>query len=168
MPSKFLALIGGRIREIVATVTSAGAADDGKVVALGTDGRLDMSLMPVGLGADTKSIVASEALSAGDLVNVWLDISTFKVRKADATAAGKEAVGFVLAAVNQNSLAAVYFEGTITGLSGLIPSRMYLSTTPGAVTVTPPSNTGNVVQYIGYGVSATELSFEATDGVILA
>ena len=58
--SKFLALVGGRIREIVATVASSGIADDGKIVALGTDGRLDVSVLPVGIGAETKLIQATE------------------------------------------------------------------------------------------------------------
>lgn len=165
--NKFLALVGGRIREIIATVTSSGVADDGKVVALGTDGRLDLSLMPVGLGADTKSIMASETLNAGDLVNIW-NSGGFKVRKADATTAGKEANGFVLASVASSATALVYLEGTITGLGGISPTRMYLSTTAGAMTDTPPTASGNVVQYIGNGVSATEVTFEPADGVILA
>lgn len=167
MASKFLALVSGRIKEIVATVSSSGVADDGKVVALGTDGRLDLSLMPVGLGADTKSIVASETLNAGDLVNIW-NSGGFKVRKADATTAGKEANGFVLASVASSATALVYLEGTITGLSGISPTRMYLSTVAGAMTDIPPTASGNVVQYLGNGVSSTEVTFEPTDGVILA
>ena len=167
MASKFLALVSGRIREIAATVSSSGVSDDGKVVALGTDGRLDLSLMPVGLGADTKTIAASEALNAGDLVNIW-NSGGFKVRKADATAAGKEANGFVLANVSNGANALVYLEGTITGLSAINPTRMYLSTVAGVATDTPPSGSGNVVQYIGNGVSTTEITFEPTDGIILA
>lgn len=166
--SKFLALVSGRIREITATVTSTGVSDDGKIVALGTDGRLDGSVMPVGIGAEVKTIVASEALNAGDLVNIWNNAGQFRVRKADATAAGKEANGFVISSVSNGGNAAVYLEGTVTGLGGLLPGRYYLSTTPGAVTDTPPSVSGNVVQYIGSAVSTTEISFEATDGVVLA
>jgi hypothetical protein len=66
--------------------------------------------------------------------------------------------------------ATVYFEGTITGLTGLTPGgRCYTSAaTPGAVTQTPPAASGNVVQFIGVAVSATEVSFEAEDGIILA
>jgi len=166
--SKFLALVSGRLREVIATAVSAGVADDGKIVALGTDGRLDGSVMPVGIGADTKAIQASETLSAGDLVNIWNSGGVFRVRKADATTSGKEAHGFVLAGANINTVATVYLEGTITGFSNLLPNRYYLSTTPGGVTETPPGNSGNVVQFIGSSVSVTEISFEATDGVILA
>jgi len=166
--SKFLALVGGRIREVFATVASSGALDDGKIVALGTDGRLDSSVLPVGVGVETKSIQASENLSAGNLVNIWNSAGQFRVRKADATASGKEANGFVLASVTSGQTAQVYLEGTVTGLSGLLPTRYYLSTTPGEITDTPPVNAGNVVQYVGNAVSSSEITFEATDGVILA
>jgi hypothetical protein len=166
--SKFLALVGGRIREVFATVVSNGATDDGKIIALGTDGRLDNSVLPVGVGIETKSIQASENLSAGNLVNIWNSGGQFRARKADATASGKEANGFVLSSVSSGQTAQVYLEGTITGLTGLLPTRYYLSTVPGEITDTPPSNSGNVVQYVGNAVSTSEITFEATDGVILA
>lgn len=166
--SKFLALVSGRLREVIATVTSSGATDDGKIVALDATGRLDTSVLPVGLGAETKSITASEALSAGDLVNVWSS-SGIKVRKADATASGKEANGFVLSSVSNGALATVYLDGTVTGLTGLnAGDRLYLADTAGAVTVTPPTGTGKVVQYVGTAISGTEFSFEPDQGVILA
>lgn len=166
--NKFLALVGGRIREVLATVTSSGAPDDGKIVALGTDGRIDSSILPVGVGIETKSIQASENLNAGNLVNIWNSASQFRVRKADASTAGKEANGFVLTSVSSGQTAQVYLEGTITGLSGLIPTRYYLSTTPGEITDSPPSASGNVVQYVGSAISSSEITFEPTDGVILA
>jgi hypothetical protein len=166
--SKFLALVSGRVREVIATVTSSGISDDGKIVALGTDGRLDQSVMPVGIGAETKTIQASENLSAGNLVNIWNSSGQFRVRKADASVSGKEAMGFVLSSVTSGQNATVYLEGTITGLAGLLPGRMYLATTPGEMTDTPPSASGNVVQYVGEAVSTTEVTFERNDGVILA
>lgn len=166
--SKFLALISGRIREIAATVVSSGVSDDGKIVALDATGRLDTSVLPVGIGAETKQVQASESLNAGDVVNIWNSAGQFRVRKADATTSGKEATGFVLSAVTSGQTATVYLEGTITGLGGLLPGRMYLSTTPGTITATPPSGSGNVVQYVGNAVSTTEVSFESSDGVILA
>ena len=50
---------------------SAGASDAGKLVALDAAGRINTTMMPTGIGADTAIIVASEALSAGDLVNIY-------------------------------------------------------------------------------------------------
>jgi hypothetical protein len=171
MPAKkYLALINGRLQEVQATVTSSGAADDGKIVALDATGRLDNSILPVGIGADTATITASESLSAGDFVNIWSDAGTPKVRKADASTSGKEAVGFVLSAVTSGSQATVYFEGQNTAVSGKTPgARQYLSaTTPGATTETPPSGSGQVVQMLGVAVSATSISTEIEDGIILA
>ncbi|MGH7291080.1 MAG: hypothetical protein ACREJT_07725, partial [Myxococcota bacterium] len=102
-------------------------------------------------------------------VSVWNDSGTQKVRKADATAAGKEATGFVLAGAASGANATVFFEGTNTQLSGLTPgARYYLDTTAGAVVDTPPTGSGNVVQFIGTAVSATEISFEPDAGIILA
>ena len=170
MADKYIAQIGGRLQEVSGTATSAGAANAGDIVALDASGLLDPSLMPVGIGADTSAIVASETLASGDFVNVWNDAGTVKVRKADATSAGKESDGFVLAGVSSGASATVYFEGKNTALSGLtLGARYYLSAAiPGGVTATPPASSGNVVQYLGRAISATSLSFEATDGVILA
>ena len=168
MADKFLTINAGRRQLVEATVSSAGAGSAGKVIALDTDGRLNQSVMPTGVGPDTKSIVASEALSAGNLVNVWSDAGTPKARKADATTSGKEANGFVIAGAASGAAALVYFEGVITGLTGLTPgARYYLATTAGGTTATAPSATGNVCQYIGTAISTTELTFEPDAGDIM-
>lgn len=164
---KYLSNNAGTITEVAATVSSAGAGDDGKIVALDSSGRLDNSVMPTGIGADTAAITASEALAAGDLVNVW-NSSGAKVRKADATTAGKEAHGFVLASVSSSATATVYFEGSNSGVTGLTPGRQYLSTTAGVATGTAPSGSGNVVQIVGFATAATALNFQSTAPVVLA
>lgn len=167
---RFLRYVTGRIQEIVATVVSAGAANDGDIVALDATGKLDLSVLPTGLGPDTKSLVADEALNAGDFVNVFEFGGVAKVRKADASVAGKEAHGFVLAAVAAAASATVYFEGTNNQRAGLtVGARYYLSAvTPGGIVTVPPAGTGNVVQFVGVSVSATEVAFEPTDGIVLA
>ena len=168
MPAKkFLRLVAGVFTEVAATVTSAGAGSDGDLVALDSSGRLDNSVMPVGIGTDTKTIAASEALAAGDWVNVWNSTGA-KVRKADATTAGKEAHGFVLAAVSSGANALVYFEGTNTQVSGQTPGPVYLQTTAGTGGATTPSASGNVVQNLGVALSATEVNFERGTPVVLA
>lgn len=164
---KFLRLVAGAFTEIAATVTSSGSGNDGDLVALDSSGRLDNSVMPVGIGADTKSITASEALAAGDWVNVWNSTGA-KVRKADATTAGKEAHGFVLAAVSSGASALVYFEGTNTQVTGQTPGPVFLQTTAGTGGATIPSGSGNVVQNLGVAVSATEVNFERGTPVTLA
>jgi hypothetical protein len=164
---KYLYNNAGTVTEKAAVQASAGAGDAGKVPALDAAGRLDTTMMPTGIAADTAAITASEALSAGDLVNVW-NSSGAKVRKADATTAGKEAHGFVTAAVSSSATATVYFEGTDTGVSGLTPGVQYLSTTAGTATATPPSGSGNVVQRVGIATAAAALNFESQPPIVLA
>lgn len=150
-----------------AVASSAGAGDAGKVAALDGSGRLDPTMMPVGIGADTASIQASENLAAGDFVNIH-NSSGARVRKADATTAGKEAHGFVLGAVSSGANATVYFEGTNTGVSGMTPGTVFLHTTAGGATGTAPSGSGNVVQKLGVAVSATAINFERGEPIVLA
>jgi len=147
--------------------SSAGAGDSGKVVALDGSGRIDSTMMPVGIGADTASITASEALAAGDFVNIW-NSSGAKARKADATVSGKEAHGFVLSAVSNAATATVYFEGSNTGVTGQTPGSVFLSTTAGLATSTAPSASGNVVQRIGFATSSTAINFQSQPPVVLA
>ncbi len=170
MAQKFLALIAGKISEVVALVTSAGAADAGKMPCLDSTGRLDQSVMPSGIGASTKTLTAFEALAAGDFVNEFLDAGVLKVRKADATAAGKEADGYVLSAVTLGGAATVYPpSGSNTQLTSLtVGSTYYLGTTAGGVTSTAPSGAGNVIQKLGKAVTTTELIVSANDPYYLA
>lgn len=146
---------------------SAGAADAGKIAQLDSTGRLDATMLPVGVGADTALIATSEALVSGDLVNVW-NSSGAKVRKADPASAGKEAHGFVLAGFASGSTATVYFEGTNTAVTGLTPGPQFLGATAGKATSTPPTGAGKVVQRVGFATSATTLNFNAGSPIVLA
>jgi hypothetical protein len=167
MADKYIYNNAGTLTEKEAKTTSAGAGDAGKVVALDAAGKLDTSFMPTGIAADTASITASEALSAGDYVNIWNSTGA-KARKADATTAGKEAHGFVLAAVSNGASATVYFEGTNSSVTGQTPGVVFLSITPGAGTTTAPSASGNVVQRIGFASSATAVNFQSQEPIVLA
>lgn len=146
---------------------SAGAADAGKIPQLDGAGRLSATMMPVGFGDDTTTLTTTEALAAGDFVNVWNSTGA-KVRKADATTAGKEAHGFVLAAAASGASATVYFEGTNTAVTGATPGLVFLATTAGGATSTAPSAAGNVVQRIGFAISATAINFQSNDPIVLA
>ena len=170
MAEKYLKQENGILKEQEGLTTSSGASDAGKIPALDSTGKIDQSMMPVGIGADTATIQASEDLAAGDFVNIWDDSGTTKVRKADASVSGKFVDGFVLSAVTSGNNATVYFEGTNTQLTGLTGGSIYYlsDTTPGQVTGTPPSGAGKVVQKVGKAFSATEISFEKSDPIVLA
>jgi hypothetical protein len=166
--AKYVALTAGELAEVSGLATSAGAGDAGKIPQLDGAGRLDTSMMPVGIGADTASIQASENLASGDWVNIHNVTGNFRVRKADATTSGKPADGFVLAAVTSGNNASVYFEGTNTGVSGMTPGPVYLATTAGTGTATAPSAAGNLSQRVGVATSATTVNFEPQRGITVA
>lgn len=152
-----------------ARVGNTGAADSGKLVARDAAGRIDITDLPVGIGADTAVVNASEALTAGDLVNIWNNAGAAAVRKADGSAVGKEAMGFVLASVASAAPATVYFEGTNTQLTGLLAGKQFLSvSTPGKTQATAPSGSAQVVQIVGFAVSATAMNFQASSPIVLA
>jgi len=164
----------GSLQEIAATQTSAGAGDAGEIVALNSAGQIDMTMLPTNIGPDVKLVIAAENLAAGDIVNVYNDGGTLKVRKADASQAnaGYRAHGFVLASVTANgsNTASVYIEGIITGLSSLTPGATYYlsGSAAGGITATAPTTAGHCVQEVGVALSDTELGFEAQQPIIRA
>jgi len=161
----------GRMKEVESKDASAGAADAGSVVALNAAGEVDGSMLPAGIGANSLSVVAFEDLAANDLVEIFDNAGTPNARKASAAAATQRpATGYVTSAVLAGSNIDVFFDGRNGGQTGLTPGqRVYLSTsTPGEVQTTPPSGTGNLSQFVGKAVSATEFNFEADDVIELA
>ena len=169
MANKYIELENGSLKEKEASSISNGAIDAGKIPALDSDGKLDPSLLPPGIGEDLATIEASEDLDAGDLVNVYDDAGVTKVRKANASI-GLEAHGFILSAALAGESKSVYFEGNISGLSGLtVGSKYFLSSViAGAVDLTPPTLAGELVQRIGTAISSTNISFEPSDPITLA
>lgn len=150
-------------------VVSAGAGDSGKLVALDSSGRIDQTAMPTGIGADTAAVLTSEALLAGDLVNIYNNAGTANVRKADANTPGKEAHGFVNAGFGSGVTATVYFEGTNSQLTGMTPGVQFLSiATAGKTQAAAPTGAGKVVQRVGFATSATSMNFDQTDPIVLA
>ena len=169
--NKYLSNAAGKIQEVAATQTSAGAANAGQIPALTAAGLLDMSLMPVGIGAETDLIVASESVAAGAFVNIWMNGAVANVRNADASTSGKEANGFVLAAFASAAKATVYRVSQLNNqLTGMTPGVVqYLNpATPGGVTATCPSATGQTVQILGHALSATAMAFSPGPVITLA
>ena len=169
--NKYLALDPTTLlpKETFATETSAGGANANQIVALNTAGFLDSTLFPAGFGEASQIFPASEALAAGAMVNVWSNAGVANARNANATDATKFAQGFVVAAVAALANATVYFPGQIvTGVAGLtIGAAVFLSAaTSGAVTSTAPVAAGNLVQQVGFAVSATSFVFNPAPGII--
>ena len=166
--ANYLDRIAGKLKQVAGLVSSAGAGDAGKLIALDSAGKLDSTLMPAGVGADTVSVLASENLAAGDLVNIYDNAGTANCRKADATTAGKEADGFVIAVVTSAANATIYPTGSSnTQVTGLTAGTQYLATTAGGMTITPPSASGNIVQEVGSASSATAMVFTRGDSAEL-
>lgn len=119
-------------------------------------------------GDRSVTMTASEALSAANFVNIH-NSSGAKIRKANATDDTKPVNGFVPAGIANGASGTMIAPGrVITGLSGLTPgSAYYLDTTGGAITATPPSGSGNLVQEVGVALSATDLLFTPKQGITL-
>lgn len=163
---KFIRLVSGILTEVFGVQTSAGAGNAGDIVALDDTGRISTTMMPVGVGADTVSLTASESLAAG----AWVNIYSGGVRNADASGGNAKACdGFVLEAVSSGGSALVYKEGSNTQLSGLtLGADLWLSATPGVATSTPPSTATHIVQRIGKATGTTSADCERGAPVVLA
>jgi hypothetical protein len=144
---KFLRFIAGIATEIFGVQTSAGAGNAGDIPALDDTGRLDMTMMPVGISSEVTTAIASEALAAGDYVNLYNNAGVINVRKADASGGvAKRAHGYVLAAVLNGGTATIYYGNLNNQKTGMtIGSTYYLSgVTPGAVVTPAPSTAGHM------------------------
>ena len=159
----------GRLDRKTANDTSAGSADGGKVVALNSSGKLDATLFDSAtLGGGGDLIVTTEAVAAGDWVNIFLSGGVRKCRKALGADGTKPAHGFVLVAATSGGTATVYRTGTNTkiALTGFttsdIGTALFLSdATSGGCTKTPPNTATHLLQRIGYVSDVTGSFVEA-------
>jgi hypothetical protein len=162
---KYLKNNAGVLTEVAASETSGTEV----IVATNSSGQIDLSFMPTGIGPDTVSVVASEALAAGDFVNIYNNTGTANCRKADASTTGKQAHGFVLSSVSMSGTALVYLSGINTQVTGATPGDVFLSdSTPGGFTSTAPTSSGHIVQNIGNAVGATKIQFDPDPVIVLA
>lgn len=168
MVDKYLAVGGtGEQQETSFTQTSAGVGSAGKGVALNSSGQIDSTMLPE---TQVVSVVTSENLAAGAMVNIYSNAGTATARNADNTAVAKKAHGFTISAVTSPAAATVVLgDGVNNGVSGLtVGSEYYLGTT-GAVVVgaSIPTATGSFVQRIGVARTATELEVNINETVMI-
>lgn len=139
------------------TVTIGGTtAEEGKWAMLDPNGRWDISLMPVGIGAEVTIDVTLEAVAAG----TFCTIASTGIRLADNSAAAKNAVGFVLSTFASAASATMYgISSKNTALSGLTKGTKYYLGTAGGTTATAPTTNNSFVQPLGIAESSTEMIF---------
>lgn len=155
-----------RKKQFAAAASSSGSADSNRLIKTNSAGVIDTTLLPTGIGSQSKTVETSEALSAGDYVNIFDVGGDARVRRADATTSGTEAIGFVLDNFAAGADATVFFEGTNTALSGLTPGQtLFLSTVPGAASPVAPAVPGSVVQIVGKACGVDAAIFIEDDGV---
>ncbi|MEZ5691206.1 MAG: hypothetical protein R3D71_06040 [Rickettsiales bacterium] len=115
----------------------------------------------------SQKMVASENLAAGDLVNIFNDNGTTKARKAN-NAQDRQAHGFVLSAAAANSIAVIFLNGKITGLSGFTGGATIYLGENGQPINTAPTTSGYIIQEIGTALSATEIFFNPNPIITIA
>ncbi len=153
--------VGGFPQEQNTIAVSTGASDSDKIIATNASGQLDSSFWPSGMNVP-RSVTASEAIAARDLVSLHNNAGTTNVRRADASvaSAARQAHGIALAAAASGAQCSVLLGlGIISGFTGLTPGQtLFVSgVTPGATTATPPTTAGHTLQQIGIAISATEV-----------
>jgi hypothetical protein len=153
--NKFLTLVAGVQTLVTAIAASVGVGDANKVVMTDSAGRLDSSLMPSGIGAQTITATATEALVAGD----WVNITPTGVRKAD-NSNNRPAHGFVLASFANAATATIHTSGLNTAKTGLTAGTRYFLGTAGSQTATAPTTAGTIVQTVGVATNATTIPFD--------
>lgn len=168
---KYQTLVGGKKTLVKGQQTSAGVADADKIVALGANGKLDLSLLPTGVGPDLINVPSFENLTSGDYVNLFDDGGTVKARKAD-NSNNRPAHGYVADTVVSPAVVNVFFEGANSNLSGLTEgARIYLGVTGGIIeTPLDPdllANDGKLHQFLGVAISDTEVNTDIEDCITL-
>lgn len=136
--------------------TGPGAA--GVLVKTNGSGIIDPSLLGA-IGVNSVNVPANGAIPAGAAVNIYSNAGVLTMRVADNTTPLK-ANGWAPSAVTSGANGqADLGQGMITGLTGLTVGADYFLGTSGALTTTPPTAAGSIVQYLGFAISATTLMF---------
>lgn len=167
----FNSLVDGKTKSIRPVSVSTGVAEAGKVIKTDAAGKIDVSLLPTGVGPDTLDAPASENLSAGDYVNIWNDAGTTKLRKAD-NSNNRPAHGFIKASVTAPAIAKMFYEGANDSVSGKTRgARQYLGTAGASIETPLDPNVDfgpNVIhQYLGVAESPTAINTDIEDCVEL-
>lgn len=120
-------------------------------------------------GIQPVNVTASEDLAAGDFVNIFYTGGSRYCQKASASSPVTLAHGFVKEAVISGQPAAVYPGGLNVYASGtFLDETVFLSSTPGLATITPPETSGFIVQEIGVATGPNSIYFQYNPPIKLA
>ncbi len=111
--------------------------------------------------------IAGENVLTGQLLHYYNDSGVTKAQLADATDATKPCQAFAANdALTGEIVRPLGAASDITGLTGKTPgAAQYLSAaTPGAMTESPPSSVGNLIQKIGSALNTTTVDFNPETG----
>jgi hypothetical protein len=162
----YIRINGNKKQEVNTIQSTTGVTDADKIISTDATGKIDPSFLPE---SETAVKEAFEDLDALDFVNIFSDGGTEKVRKADGSLFSTRAHGIVLNNFLDGENATVVSEGIIGGFTGLtIGDPVFLSTTSGDVTQTPPTGTDEVWQKVGDAYSATEIRLEIGEAICRA
>lgn len=149
--------------------TYAATASNGQIV-FATDEKkmyqvVDGQLVSIG-GAGIVKLTAGENISINDLVYISTGTgndsgrTAGRVYKVDASNDDRvEVLGFAPKAITSGVVGEIQTSGSLPGFSSLTAGRIYYASasTPGAITLTPPSTNGQWVVAVGLSISATEV-----------
>jgi hypothetical protein len=167
MTNKFLTIINGVKSLVLAISASSGVADANKIIATDSTGKIGSTLLPAGIGGEaTANLIASEAIGAGDFVNIYDNGGVATIRKADASN-GRIANGFCLTPIASSATGLVNLRGENSACTGIVTGNIYYlsSTNAGKPTITAPSTNGTIIQPLGYGLRTTSIIFEFDDAI---
>ena len=108
-------------------------------------------------GAHFISAEATEALAAGDFVELYSQDGNLRTRLAD-TLLLRPASGFVLQPALSGTSAQVYLLSEVNlACTGLIPGKLYFLGQTGKLLMVPDLSSGRLFQQMGVALSATSL-----------
>ncbi len=150
-------------------ITYALTASNGQIV-YATDEKamyqvVDTELVGIG-GAGIVKLTAGENISINDLVYISTGTGNDSARtagriyKVDASNDDRvEVLGFAPKAITSGNIGEVQTSGNLKGFSGLTPGKVYYASasSPGAITLTPPSTNGQWVVAVCLASTASEI-----------
>lgn len=144
---KPVVLVGGELQNLQAGDTLGVTSETGQATLTNSD---------------------AAAAAVGEIFYIF-GSDSLKKAKADAGATCLGNLWMATAVISAAATGVFQENGVVIGLSGLTPGAVYFlsAATAGAMTVTPPSTTGQYVVRLGTALSATEFQFAPERTILL-